>query len=60
MQLYAVLGRDSWRAPADLKAAAERSGQIGAEMEDEPALDPHLRARRARRQSRQRLHLRGH
>ena len=31
MQLYAILRRDGWTSPDDLRAAAERSSRIGNE-----------------------------
>jgi Protein of unknown function (DUF4242) len=35
MQLYAILRRNGWTSPEELKAAAERSGQVGETMPDD-------------------------
>ena len=35
MQLYAILRRDGWRTPEDLKEAAARSTAVGDTMADE-------------------------
>ncbi len=36
MDTYAILRRNGWQSPADLEAAAERSGQVGdEEMSDD-------------------------
>jgi Protein of unknown function (DUF4242) len=35
MHTYVILRRSGWRSPEDLREAAERSTQIGAEMPDD-------------------------
>ena len=35
MQTYAILRRNGWRSPEDLKAAGDRSTQVGEEMADD-------------------------